>query len=110
MSTDATQRGQVATPAAPPMTIKEVIAVLIRHHGFHEGKFDLFMEYQFGVGAFGPTQESVAPGVVVGLTKLGLTQSHQPGPLTVDAAEVNPKSPQRPSRARKSVKSISGKA
>lgn len=79
------------------MTMKELSALLIKHYGFHEGKFDLLLEYQFGVGAFGPTTESVNPGVMVAIAKLGLTPAAQTGPLTVDASEVNP----RPSTKRK---------
>jgi hypothetical protein len=70
--------------------MKEVTELLIKHYGFHEGKFDLLLEYQFGVGAFGPTPESVNPGLMVGIAKLGLARAAQSGPLTVDAAEVNP--------------------
>lgn len=103
MSTELAQSAQPAMPAAAPLTIKEVVALLIRHHGFHDGKFDLLLEYQFGLGAFGPTAELTTPGVMVGLSRLGLTRAAIPGPLTVDAAEVNPAAPTKVSRARRSV-------
>lgn len=104
MSTDVARKAQVAVPAADPLTIKEIVALLIKHYGFHEGQFDLLSEYQFGLGAFGPSPESITPGVMVGLTKLGLIRAPNPGPLTVDAAEVNPEPPRRVARARKVAK------
>lgn len=72
----------------PPLSIRELTAVLIRHHGLVEGQFDLLLEYQFGAGAFGPTADTVTPGVVVGIAKIGLARAVQKGPLTVDAAEL----------------------
>ena len=80
--------------------MKEVAELLVKHYGFHDGKFDLLLEYQFGAGAFGPTPETVNPGVMIGIAKLGLTPSAQPGPLTVDAAQVNP-APQSHSKRKK---------
>lgn len=97
MSTDSPQRIQAAVPAAPPLAIKELVALLIKHHGFHEGQFDLLLEYQFGVGAFGPSPAEINPGVMIGIAKLGLTRSVKPGPLTVNAADVNPE-PKRKKR------------
>ena len=70
--------------------MKAVTELLIKHYGFHDGKFDLLVEYQFAAGAFGPTVESVNPGIMVGIAKLGLAQAVHSGALTVDAAEVNP--------------------
>ena len=90
MSIEPPVLAQPPVPTGKPLTMKEVAALLVKHYALHEGKFDLLVEYQFGAGAFGPTPESVNPGVMIGIAKLGLTQSAQPGPLTVDAAEVNP--------------------
>ena len=92
--------GQPPVAAATPLTMKEVASLLVKHYDFHEGKFDLLLEYQFGAGAFGPTPETVSPGVMIGITKLGLTPSAIPGPLTVDASEVNPAPAARTKRAK----------
>jgi len=90
MSTDTPDLALPPVATGKPLTMKEVAALLVKHYDLHEGKFDLLLEYQFGAGAFGPTPETVNPGVMIGISKLGLTQSAQPGPLTVDAAEINP--------------------
>lgn len=90
MSTETLALALPPVATGKPLTMKEVAALLVKHYDLHEGKFDLLVEYQFGAGAFGPTPETVNPGVMIGIAKLGLTQSAQPGPLTVDAAEINP--------------------
>jgi hypothetical protein len=76
--------------------IKEVVADLIRARGYHEGLFDLGIEFSIGVGSFGPTPEQVAPGVVLGVGRIGLQRVMVVGPHTVDAKQVNP-----PPKARK---------
>lgn len=90
MSTDLPVLGRPPVAAGTPLSMRELATLLVKHYGFHDGKYDLLLEYQFGVGAFGPTPESVNPGVIVGIAKIGLTPAAQPGPLTIDAAEVNP--------------------
>jgi hypothetical protein len=80
--------------------MKEVTELLIKHYGFHEGMFDLLLEYQFGVGAFGPDPESVTPGAMIGISKLGLARAIQLGPLTVDASVVNPAAPEKGTKVR----------
>ena len=82
MSTDPANKVQVAIPAAAPLTSQEVVTLLIKHHGFHEGTFDLLLEYQVGMGAFGPSPEKMTPGVMIGLSKFGLTRAATLGLLT----------------------------
>lgn len=91
MSTERVVLGKPVDPAGPPLSMQEVIALLVRHYGLHEGTFDLLLEYQFGIGAVGPTKEELHPGVMIGLAKMGLSRTEQPGPLSVDASVVNPR-------------------
>lgn len=72
-----------------PLTLKELAALLVKHYGLTEGKFDLLVEYQFAAGQFGPTPDSVLPAMMVSISKLGLMPSPKDGPLTIDAAAVN---------------------
>ncbi|CEN56454.1 hypothetical protein [Candidatus Methylopumilus turicensis] len=74
------------------LTIKELTELLIKTNGIHEGKFELSVEFQIGVGGVGPSPEMVVPGAMVGVNRVGLTQSIVEGPNTVDASLVNPKS------------------
>ncbi|MBB6243091.1 hypothetical protein [Rhodanobacter sp. MP1X3] len=74
-----------------PLGLRELTVLLVKHYGYHEGKYDLLVEYQIGAGPIGPTPENRVPGIMVGFAKLGLSTSTQDGPLTVDAAVENPK-------------------
>lgn len=100
MSTDASV--SIPSPVGTPLSIKELTAALVKHYELREGLYDLYLEYQFAVGNFGPSASQVVPSAVVGLSKLGVTKVTQLGPLTVDASEVNPAQPV--SRRRRSGK------
>jgi hypothetical protein len=69
---------------------RDLVAILLNHHGIHEGLFDLAVEFQIGVGAVGPDAASSAPGVAIGVRRIGLMPAKQCGPNTVNAAEANP--------------------
>lgn len=77
-------------PVAEPLSIHELGAVLVRHYGIHEGLYNVLVEFQIGVGPVGP-KESLTPGAMIGVSKIGLMASTEAGPATVDASEVNPK-------------------
>lgn len=89
MSTD---KVEVVTqpPVATPLSLQDLATVLIKHYGLHEGCYDLMIEFQIGVGAVGPAPEALSPGVMIGVSKVGLIPSKSTGPATVDAAIVNP--------------------
>lgn len=85
------------TPVADPLSLKDLTTLLIKHYGVHEGHFDLLIEFQIGMGSFGPTPEMLAPGAAVSISKIGLAKSVQIGDKSVDAAVVNPKPARRTS-------------
>lgn len=105
MSTDAPAVIASPVPVGTPLGIKELTAALVKHYDLHEGLYDLYLEYQFAFGNFGPSASQVVPSAVVGLSKLGVTKVTKTGPLTVDASEVNPVQPVL--RSRRSSKSKS---
>lgn len=72
------------------LSIKEMTTVLIKHYGHHTGHYDLMLEFKIGVGPIGTDPSNVLPGAAVGVSKFGLVPSSSVGPLSVDAAEVNP--------------------
>jgi len=76
-------------------TNKELAEHLIRIKGFHEGLYDLSIEFSFAVGNIGPTKEQMLPGAMFGVSGVGLIKTEQVGPNTVDAALVNPTKPSR---------------
>lgn len=90
MSTD-TGKTELPSPIKPPISIKDLTEVLVKHYGIHEGQYDLLVEFQIGTGAAGPTPDRVVPSAMIGIAGVGLVNSPRPGPNTIDAAEVNPK-------------------
>lgn len=86
------------TPVENPLRMKDVVELLIKHYDLHEGKYELWLEFQMGFGAAGPNPESVLPGAFLGISRLGLTPSEADGPFAVDAAVVNPPKRRRSSR------------
>lgn len=75
-------------PAAPPLSLKELGTMLIKHYGITEGKYEILVEFMIGMGAVGPTRENRLPGAMIGLNKIGLVKVDQDGPLTINAEEI----------------------
>jgi hypothetical protein len=75
-----------------PVSLKEIGALLVKHYGFHDGLWDVAVEIQVGVGQFGaaPADAAPLPGAMFRIARIGLTKAPQVGPLTVNAAEINP--------------------
>ncbi|WGT64438.1 hypothetical protein [Variovorax paradoxus] len=84
-----------------PHTLKEITEILIKHHGLHEGLYELAVEISIGVGAVGASADTQMPGAMMGVKSLGLRSAPASNFLTVDAAEVNPAKPARPARVAK---------
>lgn len=74
----------------PPLSIHELVPVLIKHYGIHEGFYDLVVEFQVGMGPVGPDPDALTPGAMIGVSRVGLKRSETPGPTTINAAIVNP--------------------
>jgi hypothetical protein len=75
-------------------TYKELIALMIKAAGIHEGRWTVLHNYGFVPGNFGPSNDQMSPGVIVALTAIGIQRevpgAVPPSSLVVDAAEVNP--------------------
>ena len=72
--------------------LRDLTALLVKHLGMHEGLWDVAFEIQMGIGQFGPTPSDVLPGAMMRVARVGLAKAQQIGPLTVNAAEINPAS------------------
>jgi len=70
----------------------ELTEILVKHQKLHEGLYNLSLEFQLGVGAVGPTPELICPGVMIGVSGIGLskTEKEKTNIHTIDAAKVNP--------------------
>lgn len=92
-------------PAPPTLfDIKDVVALLVKHEGIHEGLFDPSIEFNIGIGNFGPAPTQVFPGAIIGVSKFGIQPAPIVGPHTVDAAKVNP----APTSRKKGKSSVEG--
>lgn len=80
----------IATPTNPPIPLKELAAILIKHYGFHEGFYEVGVQFNIAVGTVGPDLTQVAPGAVVTVGGIGLSKCLESSPLGVDASAVNP--------------------
>jgi hypothetical protein len=80
----------VETKPLESLKLKELAEILVKHYGLSEGLFDLAFAIQIGVGSFGPSEDAILPGAVVGIGGVQLIKSKKMGPHTVDASVVNP--------------------
>jgi hypothetical protein len=90
MSTDAKAPEQHSAPIKPPLSMRDLASVLVKHYGLTEGIYDLMVEYQIGTGAVGPDKDNLVPGAMIGVSRVGLMPATKPGQNTVDASLVNP--------------------
>ena len=72
--------------------LKEVVELLIKQQGIHEGVWGISIE--FGLSAANvpitPDGSTVAPAAITIIQKIGIRRAESPNNLTIDAAEVNP--------------------
>ena len=73
---------------------QEVLEVLIKKAGLHEGKWQLIMSFGLAAANMGPSESEIVPGAAVAVTSIGLQKAmpESPAALTADAAVVNPAS------------------
>lgn len=75
-------------------THKELVTLLVKHAGIHEGRWWLLMNIGMGGGNFGPSEDQVGPGAFMAVKNVGIQRempdTKAPSGLVVDAAEVNP--------------------
>lgn len=78
------------------LSLRDLAVILIKEFGYHQGLFDLSIEFQIGIGGVGPDPTSQIPGAMIGVSKIGLLNAKSFGPTTVDASVVNP--PKKPKK------------
>jgi hypothetical protein len=86
----------ISMPEASQYIFKygEVVELLIKKAGLHEGKWQLIMNFGLTGANVGPGPNDVVPAAILGVTNIGLQRAtpESPPALTVDAAVVNPAS------------------
>ena len=78
------------------VTQQELVELVIKHVGIHEGEWTLLVGIGVGSGNFGVAPDQIAPGVMVTFNQIGIQRvmpgsPQAPGSVNVDAAKVNPK-------------------
>ena len=71
---------------------RELLEVLIKQAGVHEGRWVLMANFGFTAANFGQAEDSVAPGAALVIQQMGIQRAvlGTPDGMTVDAAVVNP--------------------
>lgn len=78
------------------VTHAKLIELLIKDANVHDGVWSLVINFQVGVGKYGPSPNEMLPGVAVSVGPIGIQRSQPGEPTTgpsvvvVDAAKVNP--------------------
>ena len=82
---------------------KELLELIIKDAGLHEGKWVLMASFGIAPGNYGPTYSEAGPGVAFALTKIGIQRadSKTPEDMLLDASVINPPPKARKSRKRK---------
>lgn len=85
-------------------SLLEMTEILIKHQGLHEGLYNLSLEFQIAVGAIGPSPESICPGAMLGVSRIGIskTDKEKANIHTVNAADVNPTPKKKPRKIKAS--------
>ncbi len=73
---------------------KELVTILIKYQGIHEGLWSLTIQVGLQAGNIqtGSSEDDTVLGLIIPLMKIGIQKQDKPGPLTVDATKVNPPS------------------
>ncbi len=86
----------MATPTQFSVTHKELVELVIKHVGIHEGRWVLSIGFAISPGVFGPNADQLNPGVAVVVNQISIQREQlgqQPpaaNSIVVDAAIVNP--------------------
>ena len=83
---------------------KELLELIIKNAGLHEGKWMLMAKFGIASGNYGPTYAEAGPGVAIAFTNVGIQRAdpETPEEMTLDASVINP--PPKASKPRKRKK------
>ena len=85
MSNDQKQTEEIASHS-----IQEITEILVKHHGFHDGFYELIFEVNVAIGSIPHPESGPLPGAAVSFSKIGLKKIANKSQNCVDAALVNP--------------------
>lgn len=82
------------------LTHKELVECLIKDNDIHEGLWAIAISFGLGAGniAENDSPNVLFPAALVPVTEIGIQRFDEATPLTVDAAQVNPKIAKKPTK------------
>ena len=73
------------------LSMKEVVTLIIKARKINEGHYVPAIEFNFGAGMDGPSEEEVVPTMRIGIRSFNISKIEEPTPFSADASVVNPK-------------------
>ncbi len=72
------------------MPLREVGVLMLKHYGLHEGLWDVALHINVSIGHMSLAPNNTAPGAMFTVPAVVLAPASVIGPLTLNAAEINP--------------------
>jgi hypothetical protein len=70
---------------------KELVELLIKKQGLHEGIWGLNVNFGMQATNMGPNDSDLKPAAIIGILGIGLQKMDKETSLSLDAAKVNPR-------------------
>ncbi len=69
----------------------EIVELMLKKMGIHEGIWALFIRFGIGASNVGPSESELNPAAIIPVLEIGLQKFEKETNVSVDAAKVNPK-------------------
>lgn len=70
---------------------RELVELLIKSQGIHEGIWGLFVRFGLGASNVGASEAELQPAAIIPVLEIGLQKFEKESNISADAAKVNPK-------------------
>lgn len=72
-------------------TFKELVEILVKSQGIHEGIWGLFVRFGLNAANIGENEAALRPAAIIPIVEIGLQKMDKESNVAVDAAKINPK-------------------
>jgi hypothetical protein len=69
----------------------EIVELMLKKQGIHEGIWGLFIRFGMGASNVGPSEAELMPAAIIPVLEIGLQKFEKVTNLSVDASQVNPR-------------------
>lgn len=70
---------------------REIVQLLIKDQGLHEGIWGLYIRFGLGASNVGESEGALQPAAIIPVMEIGLQKFDKETNISLDAAKVNPK-------------------